>query len=242
MSMIFNWTCPYCGHAQTITGSTYENRNVIIGNKQSRYGKLAVQIQTIVCSNQDCQEITFKLKLYPVQMTSDGRSILTDKPLHSWQLLPESEARPQPECIPEPIRRDYREACLIRNLSPNASAAMSRRCLQGMVRGFWSIKGKNNLWQEIEAIKDKVEPKVWEAIHAVRDLGNIGAHMRKETDRLLDVEPEEAQSLIGLIEMLFKEWYVAKYERDRSVDELIALSQSKKNQENAPAKPTGTLE
>ncbi|MEI8253036.1 MAG: hypothetical protein WCG25_04765 [bacterium] len=50
--------------------------------------------------------------------------------LDSWQLLPVSEAKVLPDYIPDPIKQDYYEACRIRDLSPKASATLSRRCLQ----------------------------------------------------------------------------------------------------------------
>jgi Domain of unknown function (DUF4145) len=54
------------------------------------------------------------------------------KDYKSWTLLPPSSAKPQPDCIPQPIRDDYYEACSIRDLSPKASATIIRRCLQGI--------------------------------------------------------------------------------------------------------------
>ncbi|MFX8102761.1 DUF4145 domain-containing protein, partial [Acinetobacter baumannii] len=77
----------------------------------------------------------------------------------------------------------------------------SRRCLQGMIRDYWGVS-KNTLNEEIKAIKDRIDPIIWQAIDAVRKIGNIGAHMEKDINFIIDVEPNEAQMLIGLIEML----------------------------------------
>jgi len=38
-----------------------------------------------------------------------------------------------------------------------------------------------------------VDPLTWEAIDAVRKLGNIGAHMEKDINVIVDVDPEEAE-------------------------------------------------
>jgi hypothetical protein len=82
----------------------------------------------------------------------------------SWRLIPESSAKVFPNFIPRPILDDYNEACAIRERSPKASATLSRRCLQGMLRDFWDVKvPSRKLIHEIEAIKDKVEPEVWKA-------------------------------------------------------------------------------
>ncbi|WP_083803471.1 DUF4145 domain-containing protein [Sagittula stellata] len=60
---------------------------------------------------------------------------------------------PEPSFIPTPIIEDYTEACRISLLSPKASATLSRRCLQGMIRDFCGIKEKN-LFNEIEKLKE----------------------------------------------------------------------------------------
>jgi hypothetical protein len=86
-------------------------------------------------------------------------------------LLPESNAIVLPEYIPEAIKEDYYESCRIRNLSPKASATLSRRCIQGMIRDFRQVKLKSNrLVDEIKAIEEKVDPDVREAIESVRKI------------------------------------------------------------------------
>ena len=52
-------------------------------------------------------------------------------------IRPKSIAYKFPDYIPQAIRSDYEEACSIVNLSPKASATLSRRCLQGMIRDFF---------------------------------------------------------------------------------------------------------
>src|SRR5262249_23110992 len=131
--------------------------------------------------------------------------------LATWTLRPKSNARPFPAYIPTPILDDYNEACLIVIDSPKASATLSRRCLQGMIRDFWGIKDKT-LLVEINALQGKIDPTTWAAVDAVRSVGNIGAHMEKDINLIVDVEPEEAQLLIGLIEFLLKDWYVGRHE------------------------------
>jgi len=131
-----------------------------------------------------------------------------------------------PECIPAAIRRDYEEAYLIRTLSPKASATLSRRCLQGMIRDFYKVR-KRNLKLEIEAIKNKVTTKVWQAIDSVRQIGNIGAHMERDINLVIDVEPKEALLLIELNEMLFQSWYIAREDEDQKVQAVIDLAKDK---------------
>src|SRR5690606_24945700 len=101
-----------------------------------------------------------------------GYSYEMDGPIHQeWTLLPESEAKVMPDYVPKPIVEDYQEACRIRYLSPKASATLARRCLQGMIRDFHKIS-KATLKQEIDALETIVTKDVWDAIHAVRSVGN----------------------------------------------------------------------
>ena len=104
------------------------------------------------------------------------------------------------------MRDDYYEACAIRDLSPKASATLTRRCLQGMIRDFCGI-AKATLAKEIDALREALDnhtaPKgvtheSVEAIDAVRKVGNIGAHMEKDIALIVDVDPGEAQMLIEL--------------------------------------------
>ncbi|MDY3275603.1 MAG: DUF4145 domain-containing protein [Agathobacter sp.] len=141
-------------------------------------------------------------------------------------IRPFSSAKQFPDYIPEAIRSDYEEACAIVNLSPKASATLSRRCLQGMIHDFWDIKLKN-LNQEITALKDKIPSDLWSSIDALRQLGNIGAHMEKDTDVIVDIDPNEAESLIKLIELLMKEWYINREERNKLFSDIISTNESK---------------
>lgn len=84
--------------------------------------------------------------------------------------MPASSATPFPDYVPLAIRQDYEEACAIRDLSPKASATLSRRCLQGLIRDYWKIV-KSRLVDEINALEDKVDPDTWAAIDAVRKIG-----------------------------------------------------------------------
>lgn len=112
-----------------------------------------------------------------------------------------------------------------------ASATLARRCLQGIIRDFWGIK-KGRLIDEINALEEKVEKLTWLAIDAIRSVGNIGAHMEKDINIIIDVEPGEATKLISLIEILIEDWYVARYEKENHLESIIKLAEDKKIQKN----------
>ena len=70
---------------------------------------------------------------------------------------------------------------------------------------------------------------IWQAIDAVRSIGNIGAHMEKDTNLIIEVEPQEASALIGLIEMLLKDWYIDRHEKEKQLQEIVGMSKTKKD-------------
>ncbi len=134
-----------------------------------------------------------------------------------------------PEYIPEPIRRDYEEANLILERSPKAAATLLRRCLQGMIHDFWKINEKN-LNAEITQLKEKVSPTLWQAIDGLRKIGNIGAHMEKDVNLIIDIEPDEAKKLLRLIEMLFEKWYVERHKEEVLLGEIVGIAEDKEKQ------------
>jgi len=234
MSVNISWKCPYCLQNATITDPQFST-NTHIFNNNNKERDLELTTQVIVCPNYYCKEYTIWAYLQKVKYKSGGFQKEGD-PIFKWALKPQSNAKPYPEYILEAIRNDYKEACLIRDLSPKASATLARRCLQGIIRDYWGVS-KNRLIDEIEAIKDKVDKLTWQAIDAVRSIGNIGAHMEKDINVILDVEPREAELLINLIEILFKDWYIARHERELRLEDVIKTAADKK-QSKKSAKPT----
>lgn len=200
-----------------------------------------LRVESIVCANTDCKKRTVKAVLHKW----NGNNLAdTGDAVQVWTLLPDSSERLQPDYIPAVLREDYSEACKIRSLSPKASATLARRCLQGMIRDFCGIS-KNRLVDEIKELKDRVEsgqaPRgvtedTIDAIDAVRSVGNIGAHMEKDINVIVEIDAGEAQALIGLIELLFEEWYVARHNRQEKLEKLKLLAEAKKAAPAAPPK------
>ena len=117
----------------------------------------------------------------------------------------------------------------ILHLSPKASATLSRRCLQGMIRDFFQIS-KSNLFEEINAIKDKIPADQWAVLDGVRRIGNIGAHMEKDINLIVDIEPDEAQKLIKLIELLLQQWYIERHNQQELFADIIGIDQAKQQE------------
>jgi Domain of unknown function (DUF4145) len=102
-----------------------------------------------------------------------------------------------------------------------------------MIRDFWGIQ-KNRLIDEINELKGRIDPLTWEAIDAVRKVGNIGAHMEKDINVIVDVDPDEAARLIGLVELLIRDWYVIREERKKRLAEIIEIGKAKTDAKDKP--------
>ncbi len=224
-----SFTCPYCDKPTTITDPNLYSNWEYLSLEESSLGEVGVKVFAITCPNQDCQKLYLKVVLTNIYSVV-GYPAREGKEISSWELLPDSCARSLPDYIPQAIKSDYEEACKIKNLSPKASATLSRRCLQGMIRDFFSDVKPGKLKNEIDSIKDKVDPLIWESIETVRKVGNIGAHMEEDINVIVDVEPNEAQLLIKLIERLIDEWYVARKNRQDQLEEMKKVAEDKENQ------------
>ena len=203
--MAFNWTCPYCNTKTTINYDKYSfsENEIKIENAE---GYRLIRNEWIICPNEECKRITLNAFLYEYKYIS-YENWKKGEVIKTWRLLPGSYAKVFPDYIPTVLKIDYEEASAILEDSPKASATLSRRCLQGIIRDFWGVK-KARLIDEINEIKDKVNPLTWKSIDSVRKVGNIGAHMEKDINLIIDVEPDEAKLLLELIELLFEEWYI----------------------------------
>ena len=231
----FNWTCPYCRRDQAVTELQFSLQDHYIHNPQSVHGPVCLVVQTIRCANEQCRELTLSCSLNKARLDGAGKYQAPLDTIHSWRLLPESAAKPQPDYIPRHIVEDYAEACRIRDLSPKASATLSRRCLQSMIRDFCAIKGAS-LHKEIVALRRRaqrgeaiqhVHQETIDALDHVRKIGNIGAHMDQDANLMVNVDPLEAQKLIELIELLFDEWYVRRDTRNRKLKALKDIADKK---------------
>ena len=233
--MSFNWTCPYCNRDQAVTESQFTEQDEYINNPASVLGPVCLYAVTIRCANEKCKKLQFAISLNQAAIDEFGQYLRKADTIQSWQLLPESSAKPQPEYIPKQIVEDYTEACRIRDLSPKASATMSRRCIQGMIRDFCGIKD-SSLFREIVRLRKglddhqgimHVHEDTVDALDHVRKIGRIGAHMEKDVNLIIDVEPLEAQTLIELIELLFEEWYTQREQRGQRLRALKEVAEQK---------------
>jgi hypothetical protein len=131
---------------------------------------------------------------------------------------------PLPNSVPEDFAQDYREAAILLETSPKASAALSRRCLRNLLH-YFSFHAAD-LDKEIDAlIASKQLPKVladW--LEAVREIGQFSVNAAKVTSpaEIQAVEPGEPEVLLDALDGLFEFFFVLPGEMDRKRGELLS--------------------
>lgn len=119
---------------------------------------------------------------------------------------------PVPLQVPLEFAEDYTEACLVLVGSPKASAALSRRCLQHILRAKANVKHQD-LFKEIQEVLDtqSLPSHIADSLDAVRHIGNFAAHPIKSqsTGEVVPVEPGEAEWNLDVLEALFDFYFVA---------------------------------
>lgn len=228
----FNWECPHCERAVTITEDRFSRSAhlLYIGNAA---GYRALVSQFIVCPNDECRQFTLEVSLTDTIVEGGARRALLNSRFHHWRLIPWGAARAFPAYVPQAVRDDYAEACAIKDLSPKAAATLARRAVQGIVRDYWKIV-RSTLNAELIELSTRVGTDItqetWDSIDAVRSVGNIGAHMEKEINVIVEVDPDEAELLVQLVETLVDDTYIAREQRQQHAKKLAALKAEKQQQ------------
>ena len=209
------YVCPYCGCKQSYANnSSSDITGYQIYGRGKRYDT-DIRVFHIRCTNKQCSKITVVAK-----------NEVTNK---QFDLYPQHVHKEFPNYVPSQIRSDYVEAVTIMQDSPKAAATLLRRCLQGMIRDFWGIR-KNTLKEEIDGLQNKITPSQWKAIDGLRKLGNIGAHMEKDINLIIDIDEGEAEKLAALIELLIDKWYITRHDEEELCNSIVDTANQKKNE------------
>lgn len=162
-----------------------------------------------------CKKLVLHLIHFVVdrRLAPDGRNYREERVDISSRLIrPRIANRPPvPIEVPAQFASDYTEACHVIDDSPKASAALSRRCLQNIIRDNLKIKEKD-LSQEIQKVIDnKLLPSdILDSIDGIRNVGNFAAHPIKSTSsgEIVEVEQNEAEWNLDVLEMMFDYLFV----------------------------------
>jgi hypothetical protein len=155
--------------------------------------------------------------------------IRTTHVLLSFEAWPKGTSRNSaPPEVPDSIAQSYNESCALLSISPTASAALSRRALQNLLRDVVGVK-HGDLFGEIQEVLDskKLPSGLADNIDAVRVIGNFAAHPMKckTTGDILPVEEGEAEWTLDVLESLFDFYCVQPAIEKKKRDELNAKLQ-----------------
>ena len=211
-----NRDCPHCSRAINITW--YNIKLNKISNKRwvVFYGE---------CPS--CNEMIMKIV--------DDYSIETD-PEESWLIHPKEVIQKQLSIyIPDRYSEPYTQALKILHISPDASAALSRRCLQDLLREEANIT-HGNLSNEIQQVinSNDLSSDLRTSLHYIRKIGNLAAHPEKDihAGKIVKVEPEEAKWVLDTLYDLFDHYFVRKKttaERKAGIDAKISKLDNSSN-------------
>lgn len=142
-----------------------------------------------------------------------------------FPVFPTLELNPN---LPEEYAGRYKKAHHILNICPEASAASSRKCLELVLVDALGAK-KRDLFDKLNEVESKISSDLSEQLHYLREIGNFGAHPRKNTHttELLPVEPGEAEYCLELLLELFDECFVKPKKREnikKMLDEKMKLA------------------
>ena len=141
---------------------------------------------------------------------------------------PKSGQRPLPPEVTGRWKEDFAEAVDVLPRSPKASAALSRRMLQDLLREKAGAK-PSNFYDEIEEVlgSGAAPSYLSENLHTVRTVWNWAAHATKNKNpkstnpgEIVEVEPGEAEFLLDVLEGAF-DFYIVQPERARLQREAI---------------------
>ncbi|MEX0997376.1 MAG: DUF4145 domain-containing protein [Flavobacteriaceae bacterium] len=187
-------------------------------------------VESFICPNPKCKRNIYFLVNGEIYISRNGKSMIetTDDGneliFHRELIRPKGSSRPPvPIEVPQEIGTDYTEACIVLPDSLKASAALSRRALQHLLRQAAGVK-PGNLAIEIQEVLDsnKLPSHIADSIDAVRNVGNFAAHPLKSTSTglVVDVEEGEAEWNLEVLEMLF-DFYFVQPEKTRKRREAL---------------------
>ena len=207
--------CPHClvsFHDAWTRWFSFEEEVPGGGYKETEFYfdcKWRFQFKRTLCSA--CGQLIFRVD----RSSRSGGSVL-----ESITAYPKGTSRPVPPAVEGKFESDFREACLVIGDSEKASAALSRRCLQNLLREKAETKAKD-LAPQIQEVLDsgKLPSHLADAIDGVRVIGNFAAHPIKSTHtgEVIAVELGEAEWLLETLEGCFDFYFVqpAKLEKKR---------------------------
>jgi uncharacterized protein DUF4145 len=238
-----SWKCAHCGAHILLDRLDIDDNQRAFTLQFAADKVFAERLQTLACRN--CRKITSIFSLSRVQLDSTGNitrdpsnhsNVITNVTYRTIQVLPTSSAPKFPDSVrvPAPITKDLEEAHAIRDLSPRAAAVLGRRCVQSIMRDYYEVKKQRTLHAEIESARSKGMPgALFDALMAVKLLGNIGAHPEQDIDLIVDVAEDEVAVLLDVVEHLVANTYVKRADEEALLRKVKEIADAKRSESDA---------
>ena len=211
-------TCPHC----LVSIFIHPSRKDLGADADGQWSAICSK-----CPN--CDKMTIYLRRHEhFSASAHSQPFNSAKLVGEFLVYPKSIQRnPPPPQVPEEFTKDYREAALIINGSPKASAALSRRLLQHILREKAGAD-QRNLVDAINHVitQGNVPSHVSDSLHTLREIGNFAAHPTKSanTAEILEVEPGEAEWCLDVIDALYDHYFVAP---DKALEAKKAINEKR---------------
>ncbi len=204
--------CPYCGITFSLDGVDADYSFPKFGRFTPYGGVLPrdkgdKRYSIISHKCPECRKQIMWLNEIETKATRDE----TPEIVSTTLLFPKYPIKQVPDEVPEEFATEFREAHDTLSISPKASAALSRRCLQNLIRRQEGIVEKT-LFSEIQQLlkKNKLPRYLADDLDAIRNVGNFAAHPIKDTNtgQIVEVEPGEAEWTLEVLDELLHFYFV----------------------------------
>ncbi|WP_202976811.1 DUF4145 domain-containing protein [Candidatus Oscillochloris fontis] len=209
--------CPYCGILFSLDGvnadhsfpkfsSFHPYRRVPSKSDNTTTDDLAKKYSITSHRCPDCKKPIMWLNEIEGDLGAEERKIIS-----TTLLFPKFPVKQIPIEIPEKFAVDFREAHDTLSVSAKASAALSRRCLQNLIREQEGITEKTLFSEVDKLIKSNKLPKhLAKDLDSIRQIGNFAAHPMKDTNtgEIVEVELGEAEWTLEVLETLLLFYFV----------------------------------
>jgi hypothetical protein len=197
-------------------------------------GRAIVLVQWVSCDVPTCQFNDTRISLIedqnqsfrPIGFWHDPKQFAA---IGSWQpLLREHNLHGLTSNVPEEIQRTVAEAAACLDISPHATIVLARRALQDLLRKYYkSGPAKDTLDEEIKEVErcGDISPLVSDAMHAIRKIGNFGAHPERLGLDEIKVTVSDGEAVLGALRVVFEMTYAkdqAETERIERVKAALA--------------------
>jgi len=216
--------CPYCGILFSLEGVDFDIQFPKFGRsalrrefasplppmEDSNYPKTSKSYRITSHYCPSCKkEVMWLTELLHTQSDADKDWDVQEG--ETFLLFPKRRQKVISADIPEPYATEFLESFYSLDVSPKASAALSRRCLQLLIREQEKIE-ERTLLQEVSKLiaTNKLPKHLAEELDAIRNIGNFAAHPSKDTntDAIVPVEQSEAEWTLGILEQLLCFYFV----------------------------------